>query len=150
MLTADRGSRRLRRSMASMENDLRFTKSTARSAKPMPLDECTDAGSFPRLRHGLNDRAGFGTSLCTVSALAGVPPVLGHGQDGHGTAEPVSGGNGRIQARQDLVKRGATAIGAMPFPTGRKFIKEFSFLSDRKPDSTKILLDSSLVVLYTG
>ena len=32
------------------------------------------------------------------------------------------------------------------FPTGRKFIKKFSFLSDRKSDSTKILLDNSLAV----
>ena len=32
------------------------------------------------------------------------------------------------------------------FPTGRKFIKKFSFLSDRKSDSAKILLDNSLVV----
>jgi hypothetical protein len=57
----------------------------------------------------------------------GVPPVLGHGQDGH-----------------------ATAGSTMSFPTGRKFIKNFSFLSDRKSDSTQILLDNSLAVLYTG
>ena len=79
-----------------MENDLRFTRSTARSAEPVPSE------------------------------------------------------NVRIRARQSIVKRGVTPGSKMPFPTGRKFIKKFSFLSDRKPDSMKILLDNSLVVLYTG